>query len=193
MASKSVNITIPSLSSLGIQIKLDGKWSKLDTLAANLQPSISKGYEEAVKLYSRKLLKIIKKSLTTGIPPEGSNTTWQPLAQSTIRKYGPHNIYNLTGLYANSVGLHQYKSRTIIGLPLQKRKSSAGKLTLNQLAILLEYGSKDGSTRGAIPPRPLWGPALIAMGGKKQLKSDIMKSIRSKLYSATGIRPNQVK
>lgn len=193
MASKSINITFPSLSSLGIQIKLDGKWGKLDTLASNLAPSISKGYEEAVKLYSKRLLRIIKKSLITGIPPEGSGVTWPPLAPSTIKRYGQHNIYNLTGLYANSVGLHEYKSRTIIGLPIQKKRSSAGKITLNQLAILLEYGSKETEDTGSIPPRPLWRPALASVGGKKQLKADIMKNIRSKLLSSTGIRPNQIK
>lgn len=191
MPSKSINTTIPSLNGLNIQIKLEGNWMKLDTLSSNLVPSVMRGYDEAVSIYSKRLLRIVKKALTTGIPPEGSSVTWKPLSKNTIERYKPHNIYNLTGQYANSVGLYKYKSRTLIGLPIQMK--SHGGLTLNQLAILLEYGSKESKEKGSIPPRPVWGPALISVGGKRQLKLEILKQIRSKLLASTGIRPNQVK
>lgn len=193
MASKSVNITLPNISNLGLQIKLDGKWQKLDLLASRLQPSIQEGYDRAIKLYSNRLIRIVKKALTTGIPPSNSNTQWAPHSKSTIKRYGAHNLLNLTGTYSRAIGLKQYKSRTLIGLPIQSRHSSQGHITLNQLAILLEYGSKEQGAKGSIPARPVWRPALKSVGGKQALKTEIIREIRSKLLSNTGIRPNQVR
>lgn len=190
MASK-VNITVPTLSSLDIQIRLDGQWSKLDTLASNLQSSVLSGYGKGVHLIGQRLLRIVKRALLTGTPPAGSGITWQPLAPSTIKKYGDHPIYNLTGSYANSINITTYKSRTIIGVPLRAKRSSKGKLTLNQLAILLEYGSLGED--GRIPARPVWGPSLKALGGKAAIKAELIRQIRSSLYQNTHIRPNQVR
>lgn len=192
--AKSINVTIPNLSSLNLEIKLDGDWVTLDKLSNNLTKSVLDGYNKAIEIYSQKLLRIVKRALTSGTPPPLSGVTWPKLSQSTIDRYGSHNIYNLTGAYARSVGLHKYKSRTLIGLPInQVKRSTSGGITLNQLALILEYGNKDNEGKGYIPPRPLWAPSLESAGGKKKLKAEILKQIRSSLYKGTGIRPNQVK
>lgn len=186
--ARKVNITLPNISDLTLQVKLDGDWQKVDRLVSNIGPSIQTGYDKAISSFSKKLLGIVKKSLTLGIPPVGGGVVWQPLSPATIRRWGQHPIYNLTGLYSRSVGLYVYKSRVLVGLPINHRRSSQKKLTLNQLAKILEFGSSDGR----IPPRPVWAPSLKACGGRKEIKKLILTSIRKELLKY-GIRPNQVK
>lgn len=185
--AKGVNITLPKVSDLVLQVKLNGEWQKVESLVSNLGPSMQRGYDEAVSKFSHNLLAIVKKSLTLGIPPVGGGVIWQPLAPSTIKRYGQHPIYNLTGLYSRSVGLFRYKSRVLIGLPIGARRSSQKKLTMNQLAVMLEFGSND-----RIPPRPVWAPSLKAVGGKDKLKQLTLTEIRKELRKY-GVRPNQVK
>lgn len=186
--ARKVNLTLPNIADLNLQVKLEGDWRRLDVLSDELGPSIQQGYDIATNKFANHLLKIIKKSLHTGIPPFGSGVHWQPLAQSTIKRYGPHNLFYLTGLYARSVGLYSYKSRVLVGLPINNRLSSQKNLTLNQLAKTLEFGSHDGR----IPSRPLWGPAIKSVGGRTQLKRMILTEIRRKL-NQHGIKANQVK
>lgn len=186
--ARRVNITLPKVSDLTPQVKLEGDWEKVTALVENLGPSIQRGYDVAVNKFARDLLRIVTRSLTTGIPPIGGGVTWQPLSPSTIERWGQHSIYNLTGLYSRSVGLYSYKSRTLVGLPIGTRRASQKKLTLNQLALILEHGSKDGR----IPARPVWGPSLAAAGGKAKLKKSILTEIRRQLLKH-GVRPNQVK
>lgn len=188
MATRKVNINLPKISDLVLQIKMNGDWQKVDRLVSNLGSSIQTGYDKAIDSFSKKLLAIVKKSLTLGIPPVGGGVVWQPLAPATIRRWGQHPIYNLTGIYSRSVGLYYYKSRVLVGLPVGSRRSSQKKLTLNQLAKILEYGSSDGR----IPPRPVWATSLKACGGITQIKKLILTSIRKELFKY-GVRPNQVK
>lgn len=186
--ARKVNITLPKLSDLVLQVKFNGEWQKVEALVSNLGPSMQRGYDKAVDKFSRNLLAIVKKSLTLGIPPVGGGITWQPLSPATIERWGQHPIYNLTGLYSRSVGLYQYKSRVLIGLPIGTRRSSQKELTLNQLAKILEFGSNDGR----IPSRPVWAPSLKAVGGRGKLRDLILTEIRRELQKY-GVRPNQVK
>lgn len=191
MASNKVNIKLPSLEALHPEIKIEGEWRKLDQLADNLEKAIYEGYMLGVSDLGRKLTRIVRQALKTGIPPSGSGVYWEPLAESTIHRYGDHPIYNLTGTYSRCIGLSIYRSRILVGIPLRTRRSSRGGLTMNQLAILLEYGSREEG--GNIPPRPVWGPALKSIGGKQSIKATIIRNIRSELLKRTGVRPNQVR
>lgn len=191
---KPTNINIFSSNNIPIKIKLYGNWTEAIHLVDSLGPSIQKGYDIAVKKFSRDLLKIIRFSIATGTPPKGSNINWQPHAPSTIKRYGEHPIFYLTGLYHRSVGVYKYKGRTLIGLQ-SKQRSSSGGITLIELANILEYGTKGfggGMDDAGIPPRPLWNPALKAVGGKEKLRNLIIKNIRKQLYDS-GIKANQVK
>ena len=102
--ARKVNITLPKVSDLVLQVKLEGEWQRVEALVSNLGPSMQRGYDKAVSQFSRNLLAIVKKSLTLGIPPMGGGVTWQPLSPATIERWGQHPIYNLTGLYSRSVG-----------------------------------------------------------------------------------------
>ena len=191
MASNKVNIRLPSLESLQPEIRLEGDWKKLDKLSEHLQRTILDGYQRGVIDIGKRLTRIVRQALRTGIPPPGSGVTWDPLSESTIHRYGDHPIYNLTGTYSRCIGLSIYRSRILVGIPLRTRRSSRGGLTMNQLAILLEYGSREEG--GNIPPRPVWGPALKSIGGKQSIKATIIRNIRSELLKRTGVRPNQVR
>ena len=182
MGQSKVNITVPKVPN--IELHLTGDWVKAQSLIDGIDKSIGRGYDKAREEFSKGILKIVKNSLKSGLPPRGTN--WPLLAASTIRTYGAHNIYYLTGLYARSVGVHKYSSRTIIGLPIN-RKLPGKSLTLNQLAVILEHGND------IIPARPLWAPSFKAYGGKDKLKKITLSNIRSQIFRDYGINPKQVR
>lgn len=191
MASNKVNIRLPEIPQF--EVKIDGNWQKVDNLINNMSPVVVKAYEAGVTKYSKSVIKIVKKAISTGRPPEGS--AWAPLSPSTIKAHGAHPIYNMRGFYARSIGIQSYPSKTIIGFPVNKRVPRAKHLTINQLAIILEHGSKvDPSGEGnGIPKRPLWGPSLKASGGMAKLKVDLLISIKRSLKSRFGLTDSQIR
>lgn len=192
MASKKTNITIPQLP--GIELHLYGNWEKVQYLTDNIQKSIQKGYDKGSSKFSKKVINKVRSALQSGRPPSGSGVHWPPLSKSyndrVKKEYPGHSIYNLTGNYLRSVGIYSYKNRTIIGLPYNHKPSNKrSRITLIQVALVLEYGNR----KGTIPARPLWKPTLTSVGGIKQLKKEIMWGIRSQLYLDFGINPSQVR
>ena len=187
--SRKVNVTLPSLSNINIELHLTGEWSRVQYGIDRLSPDIKDGYDKAIEAFSSNLLKIIKRAIISGSPPPNSGVTWEPLSPSTIKRWGEHPIYYLTGLYYRSIGLYTYKSRTLVGLPIGVKLASNRNITLNQLAKILEFGTRDER----IPARPLWAPSVRAAGGTQKLKKQILANIRSNLGRSFGIRPNQVR
>lgn len=185
--AKKVNITLPRISDLQIEVKLEGDWVRVQHGIDNLSPDIQKGYDKAINTFSKRILTIVKRAMASGTPPPNSGVTWEPLSPATIKRWGDHPIYYLTGLYYRSVGLFRYKSRTLVGLPISAKRASNKNLTLNQLAKILEFGNEH------IPARPLWAPSLKAAGDTDKLKKEIIANIRSNLSKSFGIRPNQVR
>ena len=191
---KTTNITLPNLGNLNLEIKLEGDWNKVNRLTDGLGNSIESGYNIAINKFSKRLLRIVKNCISTGTPPRGVN--WEPLSSATIRRYGNHDLFYLTGLYYRSIGLYRYKSRTLIGMPINKKRSSQGGITLGGLARILEYGTYSkgsGRGKGAIPPRPLWAPSFKQLNGMNGLRKEILTEIRRQLYRDFGIRANQVR
>lgn len=193
--AKKVNINLPNPSTLVPQVKLFGEWVRAEQVINNLPSRIQKAYDIATNKFANRLLKIVKTSIRSGTPPPNGGVYWEPLAESTLRKYGDHPTYYLTGLYYRSVGLFKYKSRTLIGLPINKKRASQGGLTLNQLAKILEFGTGGkggGRNTGTIPPRPLWAPSLKSVGGREKLRAEILTEIRRQ-FKSLGLKANQVK
>lgn len=194
MPSKKVNINLPN--NLGdIQIYVDPfKQRQAERLIAKT-PSIMKlGYELGTRKFGNQLLRIVRRSLNKGLPPPGSKVSWPPHATATLKKYGAtailkkyraHTLLNLTGQYARSVTMVTQKDRTFVGLPPGLRKITysgrTSRKTLNQIAIMLEYGSRDGN----LPPRPLWKPAFEAAGGNVVLEKEIRNQLRKELRKYT--------
>ena len=81
--ARKVNVTLPNLSNLQFQIKLEGDWVKVGQFIDNLAPDIQKAYDTATTKFARALLKIVKTSIATGSPPKGSGVYWEPLSDAT--------------------------------------------------------------------------------------------------------------
>lgn len=183
--ARRVNITLPVPE---IEFHIDGQWQDLNKLSNGFDQTIQKAYNEAVSKFSKRTLRIIHRAVTTGQPPKG--VRWVSLAPSTIKRYGPHPIYNLRGVLRRAIRLNEGKSRTWIGIPARMKPSNPrSKLTLNQVMIILGHGSKDGR----IPARPLFEPAYNNVGGNRELRKQILREVRSKFIKEFGIYPSQIR
>lgn len=185
MPSKKVNINL-SNNLCDIRIYVDPvKQRQAERLIAKT-PSIMKlGYELGTRKFGNQLLRIVRRSLNNGLPPPGSGVSWPPHSAATLKKYGAHTLLNLTGQYARSVTIVNRKDRTFVGLPPGLKKTTyfgnTSRKTLNQIAIMLEYGSRDGN----LPPRELWRPAYKAAGGADALQKSIRNEVRKELRKYT--------
>ena len=181
MPSKSVNITL-STPVGHLEIYVDKReQARAERLIAKTPSILTKGYAKGTEKFGNQLLRIVRRSLNTGVPPRGSGVSWPPHAPGTLKKYGDHTMLNLTGQYARSVTLVKGKKRTFVGLPIGIKKitytGKTSRKTFNQIAIMLEYGSRDGN----LPPRPLWAPAFKAAGGKAALQKEIRNEVRKEI------------
>lgn len=183
MATKSVNRTL-DIPSGRLEIYVDkARQARAEKLIQSVPSILTKSYENGTRKFGEKLLRIVKKCLSTGMPPAGSEVSWLPHAEATVKALGEHTLLKWTGQYKRSVNIYHQRNRTYVGLPNNVRKirkkgkgKESGK-TLNQIAILLEYGSKDSN----LPPRPLWAPAYKAAGGTKVLQKILRNEIRKQL------------
>ena len=183
--AKKVNINI-SLPIGSVQIYVDPrKQMQAEKLITRTPQIMQKGYDLGSRKFGNQLLRIVRKSLNDGLPPPGSKVSWPKHSIATLKKYGEHTLLNLTGQYARSVTIVTQKDRTFVGLPLGLKKitysGKTSRKTLNQIAIMLEYGSRDGN----LPPRPLWKPAFEAAGGNVALEKSIRNEVRKELRKYT--------
>lgn len=181
MPSKSVNVTLSTpVGSLEIYVD-KREQARAERLIAKTPSILTNVYVKGTEKFGNQLLRIVRQSLNTGVPPRGSGVSWPPHAPGTLKKYGDHTMLNLTGQYARSVTLVKGNKRTFVGLPIGIKKitytGKTSRKTLNQIAIMLEYGSRDGN----LPPRPLWAPAFKAAGGKDVLQKEIRNEIRKEI------------
>lgn len=179
MASKSVNITV-STPFGDLQIYTDPKeQARAEELIADTPGMMEDAYYRATEKFGNQLLKLVRKCLKNGTPPKG--VQWSPHSANTIKRYGEHTLLNYTGQYLRSVQLVRQKKRVYVGLPTNVKKIRGnGKTsirTLNQIAIMLEYGSRNGN----LPPRPLWKPAMEQIGGSKELKRILVNELRKEI------------
>lgn len=186
---QKVNIRLPDFPYYKLDFVIDPKdqkdWDRLGDFVHQKIPEImQEAFHNATKKYAKKIQDIVKQSLQTGKPPRG--TRWDPHSPHTIKRYGEHPLLNLTGTYERAVSIYQDKSgRVLVGIP-PRHNSSSGRLTLNALAIILEYGSgRGGSRQGTtIPPRPLWAPAFKKAGGEKGIKDLVYGDMESRVRRA---------
>lgn len=191
--AKKVNINI-SLPIGSVQIYVDPrKQRQAEKLITRTPQIMQRAYDLGSRKFGNQLLRIVKRSLNTGVPPPGSGVSWPPHSAATLKKYGSHTLkkygshtlLNLTGQYARSVTIVNRKDRTFVGLPPGLKKTTyfgkTSRKTLNQIAIILEYGSRDGN----LPARELWRPAYKAAGGADALQKSIRNEVRKELRKYT--------
>lgn len=181
MATKSVNRTL-GIPSGRFEIYVNkAQQARAEKLIQSVPSILTKSYENGTRKFGEKLLRIVKKCLSTGMPPAGSGVSWPPHAANTVKALGEHTLLNWTGQYKRSVNIYHQRNRTYVGLPNNvkkiRKKGKESKKTLNQIAILLEYGNRDSN----LPPRPLWAPAYKVAGGNKSLQKEIRNEIRKQL------------
>lgn len=174
----SISVYMPLIPK--IEIRNTGNWVKVENGLTHLQPAIQHGYDIGVAKFSDKLIRIIRKAIHTHKPPAGSGVQWAPL-----KRNHDGGIYYLKGDYYKAVGVYKYRNRILVGMPSGTKHYSG--LTLNQLAIILEYGNEN------IPARPLWRPSLKSAGGSKELRNILMKEIRRSIMTRTGLKANQIR
>lgn len=176
---KSINKTI-SLPLGDLTIYVDkAQQLKAEKFIGSMPHILTTAYEKGTLKFGNQLLRIIRRCLNNGMPPPGSGVSWPPHSAATVKALGEHTLLKWTGQYSKSVGIFKQKHRTYIGLPPNVpkiRKKGTSRRTLNQVAIMLEYGI------GAnLPPRPLWNPAYKSIGGDKALRKYIISEIRKQL------------
>ena len=182
----SISVYMPPIPK--IEIRNTGNWVKVENGLTHLQPAIQHGYDIGVAKFSDKLIRIIRKAIHTHKPPAGSGVQWAPLKRNHdggIKRNHDGGIYYLKGDYYKAVGVYKYRNRILVGMPSGTKHYSG--LTLNQLAIILEYGNEN------IPARPLWRPSLKSAGGPKELRNILMKEIRRSIMTRTGLKANQIR
>lgn len=193
MSSKSINKTLGDISVKIYANKADQ--AKAQRLLDKI-PDIYKGaFDRATKEFGMKLVSLTKRCLAIGQPPPNSGVSWPPHKPSTIHDLGAHPLLNYTGAYMNAIGLQRAQGRTWVGINYNRQGGSRNaygratsgsarvnqhpqsKLTLNQIAIIQEFGTKDG----LIPPRPLWRPAWKSVGGNRAYQKLLKKYIKEGL------------
>ena len=196
MGQKRVNIHIPSSLDQIVKVKLEGDWVEVIAGMGKLGPEVLRGYEAGVNKFTSTILKIVRQAIRTGQAPDGEY--WEPLSPNYIRSTRKHPIYNLTGTYLRHIGVHSNRSRTWVGLPGNRHYPGKNGITINQIAVILEYGRRGNgdvepdeelgegwgrdSATAYMPPRPLWNPAFREAGGYNALYELMLKEIRSAIH-----------
>lgn len=193
MASNKISITVPQMPQ--VEVKIYGEWQKVTNLINGMPDAVLTGYRIGSNKSAKAIIRIVKRAVKTGLPPKGA--TWPALAKSTISAHGEHKIYSLKGHYGKAIGIREYKGRIVMGVPINMKVPGAkGSITMNQLGIILEHGTKlsgEGDGRNDIPPRPLWAPSFQEFGGKEKLKKVILREIRSSIISKFNLTANQIR
>lgn len=191
--SNSINKT---LGDLHIRLYANrSQQAKAQRLLDSMPNIYKRAFTRASQEFGERLVRLTKKCLAIGQPPPNSGVSWKPHSPSTIHNLGAHPLLHYTGTYMNSIGIQRSPTRTWVGLSYNRQggsrnargRATAGsaratqkppsKLTLNQIAIINEFGSKDGN----IPPRPLWQPAWKSLGGNSAYQKLLRDCLRKEL------------
>lgn len=193
MATNSINRTIHIPAGVDMQIYVDPKQqAKAQKLLDSMPHILQTAYHKSSINFGKRLARLVRKCLMVGQPPPHTGVHWQPHTRNTTKTLGPHPLLHYTGTYMRAIHVFQGKSRIYVGVGYNRQGgtgtsgvSDAGKsrsksnqqskLTLNQIAILHEFGGQ------YVPPRPLWRPAWKAVGGNDKLRLTIKRNLQREL------------
>lgn len=191
MATISINKTLSPRTlpaEFDVRIYVNPKQqAKAQKLLDSMPHIYHEAYSKATLTFGRKLARLVRRCLKIGQPPPGSHVSWPPHSANTIRRWGEHPLLNLTGTYMRAIRIQSNKSRIWVGVPAGMpggQKNS--KLTLNQIAIIQEFGSTTG-TNAFIMPRPLWRPAWKVLAGRnnEKFKVTLMRALQREIRKYT--------
>ena len=149
----------------------------------------TRAYQKACTNFGKMLAKYVRRCIMFNTPPEG--VSWPPHSPDYLKKYNVHGFWYLSGQMLKSIRLRQYQGSYYVGPnpgekaadPVNKYgRSRTSKLTLVQLARLLEGGTFSGAGSSKftndIPARPLFRPSFRAVGGTERLKKYLIANLR---------------
>lgn len=180
---RSVTRRVPNYSP---QVELFGDWDKTKSLINGLESTIAAGSILGQKSAAEKLLKLIKKN----IRENGGSLGWPPVSDKYASKksamgYDPNNLLVLTGLYYRNINVWNKGFTYYVGVKRNLHNpKTKGKLTVAQIATVLEYGS----VVRKIKARPLWRPSFKQFGGSARIKAIMVWHIRNLILTRHGVR-----
>lgn len=167
------------------EVELYGDWDKVKHLLGGLDEAIAIGVDKGQLSVAKKILAIVRKN----IRENGGSLGWPPVSYKyerwkTKKGYDPKNLLFLGGTYYRSIIIWNARGRYYVGVKRGTRNPiSKGKLTVGQIANVLERGSE----KRKIPPRPLWAPSFKQFGGTKRIKEIIIWHVGNEIRNRLGV------
>jgi hypothetical protein len=170
------------------EIKLEGDWAKaLQLIGHDLSALVLKGAYNGQVAAAEKLKVIVKNNIRSGGPQSIYWPNYSLMYGERKAKAGAGDKkWRYTDTYYKSITVTKHSMNKVsVGVPKNERsKVNQNPLTLGQVAVILERGSRVAN----IAARPLWGPSWKEFGGKKRVAYHINWHIRKILFEATGLR-----
>ena len=181
--AQTINITFPTLVGNVKVWANPAEQRKAEELIRKTPEIFKKAYTIAANRFGKRLAEMAKSCLKHGVPPKGSGVSWPPHAASTTRRLGEHTLLYWSSQYYHQIGVYVRGKNIFVGVKPSVRKtrpdSVPGKLTLTQVAKILEFGG------GNVPARPLWIPLYASVGGKDKFKAELVKEVRTQVRKYT--------
>lgn len=162
---------------------------KVSRLIKSMPEIETTAYQKACTNFGKMLARYVRKCIMSNTPPRG--VSWPPHSEDYLKKYNVKGFWYLSGQMLRSIRLRQYQGGYYVGPnpgekavdPVNKYgRSRTSKLTLIELARLLEGGTKSNSASkhftNDISPRPLFRPSFKAVGGTERLKKYLITNLR---------------
>lgn len=187
-------------NSVGVlpDVSIDEVWvhpenlQKVSKLLQNLPEIETQAYHKACTNFGKMLAKYVRNCIASNTPPKG--VSWPPHSEDYLKKYEVKGFWYLSGQMLRSIRLRNYQGGYYVGPepgvkaidPVNRYgRSRTSKLTLVQLARLLELGTRANAVSSAftndIPARPLFRPSFKAVGGTERLKRYLVVNLRREI------------
>lgn len=156
---------------------------------------VEQAYEKATHRFAVILLGIIRKAISTGMPPPGGGASWAPLTEGTIKNYtkwghGRAHPWYVLGQMRREINIFKSnKKRVYVGFPRgvtathpNPNSRSKSRPSLATLAASLESDTDHRSGR------PLFNPAFKSAGGYERIQKFIIQELK-KVFRKYGYNP----
>jgi len=171
--------------------------ARAEKLLRETPKMLTAAFRDAAHRWGDQVVREAIKCINQDTPPKG--VSWPPLSEKYVKSHGIDNHHYLqSGQYIDSIGIYEtglyslsgakVRDRIYVGLPPAVKKTRPtgkdGKLTLQEVAKILESGTHDES----IPPRPLWAPLYKRFGGQSSIKRYVINAIKRQIEGGATIK-----
>jgi hypothetical protein len=167
-----------------IKIELHGDWGRarhtLRTLPLEMLEASVKAQETVARKYKKKLIHNMRTNRF------GYSLSPDYMFYKANKGGDPTKAGYWTGLYTQSIIIEKGRTRVNVRIregirysPPDHGRKRSPKLTIDQIAIVLEKGS---ASRG-ISPKPFWRDTYLEMGGRRGIGSTFVRSLSQRVRS----------